>query len=254
MLADLLQEKSILHNIYIIMGDAHLMKSEPGVAADYYNEALILSNEVDNDAGRSSALLKIAELDLRDHKIAEAKQHAEGALYYAKKKEFAQHIRDAAFLLVKVYKAEGNAVAALEMQDLAYKLKDSINNAESQKAMLQQQFQYEYEKKETELKAIQEKESQLYTEENRKQRMMLFATIGGLTLVALTALVLFQRFRVTRRQKKIIEEQKAEVDAAYHKLDEKNREVMDSIRYAKRIQTSLLPNERYIEKKLGEMK
>ena len=44
------------------------------------------------------------------------------------------------------------------------------------------------------------------------------------------------------------------VDEAYEKLAERNKEVMDSIHYAKRIQTALLPNEKYIDKVLRKRK
>jgi hypothetical protein len=63
----------------------------------------------------------------------------------------------------------------------------------------------------------------------------------------------FNRFRVTQKQKSIIEKQKTLVDEAFAQLEEKNREVMDSIHYAKRIQTALLPNEKYIERKLNQL-
>lgn len=45
-----------------------------------------------------------------------------------------------------------------------------------------------------------------------------------------------------------------ELKAAYKQIEEKNKEVMDSIRYAKRIQISLLPTEKYIEKILNSIK
>jgi uncharacterized membrane protein (DUF106 family) len=64
----------------------------------------------------------------------------------------------------------------------------------------------------------------------------------------------FNRFRVTNKQKKIIEVQKTQVDAAFEKLHEKNKEVLDSIHYAKRIQSALMPNEKYIDRKLQEFK
>lgn len=37
-------------------------------------------------------------------------------------------------------------------------------------------------------------------------------------------------------------------------VEEKQKEILDSIRYAKRIQQSLLPTEKYIDKKLKELK
>jgi PAS domain S-box-containing protein len=49
------------------------------------------------------------------------------------------------------------------------------------------------------------------------------------------------------KQKQVIEEQKALVEKAYAQLQEKNKEVMDSIYYAKRIQAALITSEKYIE-------
>lgn len=54
------------------------------------------------------------------------------------------------------------------------------------------------------------------------------------------------------RQKLQLEEQKTLVDSAYHELHEKNKEIIDSIRYARRIQQSLLPNESYISRQLNK--
>jgi len=43
------------------------------------------------------------------------------------------------------------------------------------------------------------------------------------------------------------------VDKAYDELHEKNKEVMDSIYYARRIQTALITNEKYIENSLNRL-
>jgi len=37
-------------------------------------------------------------------------------------------------------------------------------------------------------------------------------------------------------------------------LELKNKEILDSIKYAKRIQMAILPNEKYIERNLKELK
>jgi hypothetical protein len=37
-------------------------------------------------------------------------------------------------------------------------------------------------------------------------------------------------------------------------VDEKQKEILDSIHYAKRIQTALLPNEKYIDKTLTQLR
>ncbi len=58
------------------------------------------------------------------------------------------------------------------------------------------------------------------------------------------------RFRVTHRQKKVIEAQKKEVEDQKEVVEEKQKEILDSIHYAKRIQTALMPNEKYIDRNI----
>ena len=72
-------------------------------------------------------------------------------------------------------------------------------------------------------------------------------------LVGVFAVFMFNRFRITQKQKQVIEEQKVLVDKAYETLHEKNKEVMDSIRYAKRIQTALITSEKSIENSLNRL-
>lgn len=45
-----------------------------------------------------------------------------------------------------------------------------------------------------------------------------------------------------------------ELKKAYQEIEEKNKDIMDSIRYAKRIQISLLPTDKYIEKNIERLR
>ena len=89
--------------------------------------------------------------------------------------------------------------------------------------------------------------------EKQKQKMMIYAVIGVLLLAMFFAWLIFKRFKITQHQKKIIEEQKVMVDNAYESLHEKNKEVMDSIYYARRIQRALITPEAYIDKTLNKL-
>lgn len=63
----------------------------------------------------------------------------------------------------------------------------------------------------------------------------------------LAALIISQFRIINSKFEKIINDQKQEVE-------QKNKEVTDSIRYAERIQRSLLPNEKYIGKNMTRLK
>lgn len=94
------------------------------------------------------------------------------------------------------------------------------------------------------IKAAEElKRKDLSVQANKRQNYFLIIVLL-LTFVALG--LIYSRFKITKKQKSIIEIQKGIVD-------DKNKEITDSINYAKRIQNSLLPTEKYIEKTIKRL-
>ena len=55
-------------------------------------------------------------------------------------------------------------------------------------------------------------------------------------------------------QNEEINKQKLEIEQQKHIVEEQQKEVLDSIRYAKRIQNAHLPNEKYILKSIERLK
>jgi serine phosphatase RsbU (regulator of sigma subunit) len=85
----------------------------------------------------------------------------------------------------------------------------------------------------------------LEQEAKEKQQILTYATAGGLVLVGFFLIYVFNRLKVTRKQKGIIE-------YAHHELGEKNKEIVDSINYAKRIQSAILPPKKVVKEHLKE--
>lgn len=97
--------------------------------------------------------------------------------------------------------------------------------------------------------AEEKKISDLKLSQEKTQKNYLFA---GLLIIALFGLFMFNRFRVTTKQKNIIEQQKLIVEKQKELVDIKQKEILDSIHYAKRIQDSLMFKEKYIKEKLNK--
>jgi hypothetical protein len=129
-------------------------------------------------------------------------------------------------------------------------MRDSINSQETQKAVLKKQMQYTYEKQEAVAKAEHkselEKQQAVADEKNRKQKIIITSVAIGLLLVIIFAGYVFKTLRATRKQKILIEHKNMEIEM-------KQKEILDSIRYAKRIQTALIPSDKYIEKNLNKL-
>ncbi|MFN3342152.1 MAG: tetratricopeptide repeat protein [Flavobacteriales bacterium] len=112
--------------------------------------------------------------------------------------------------------------------------RDSLVNQENSNKILKQQMQYDFDKKTAVLEEQRENDRQIAEAKRRQQQLILYFTILGLLLLLVFLGLVYNRFKVTQKQKAIIEEQKLIVE-------ERNKEITDSIFYAKRIQEAILP-------------
>ena len=106
---------------------------------------------------------------------------------------------------------------------------------------------YEFDKKETQARAEQDKKDAVAVAESRKQQIILYSVIGGLLLVVLFAGFIYRSLIQIKKKNILITAQKK-------KIEEKQKEILDSIHYAKRIQDAMLPRESYIEKTIRRLK
>ncbi len=137
----------------------------------------------------------------------------------------------------------GNYKAAFEHHKLEILYRDSLNNEETKKKSLQASMQYEFDKKELATKAEQDKLDAISAEEKKKQRIAIFAVAGVLLIVVVFSFFLYRRFKITQKQKHIIELQKDEVSRQKSIVEEKQNQIVDSINYAKHIQESILADQ-----------
>ncbi len=72
-------------------------------------------------------------------------------------------------------------------------------------------------------------------------------------MVFILAAFIFRSYRLKHKSNEIITEKKKEVEIQKKLIEEKQKEILDSIHYAKRIQTALLTSEKYIERNLNKL-
>jgi tetratricopeptide (TPR) repeat protein len=144
--------------------------------------------------------------------------------------------KDAAAGLYQLYKQGGDLKNALYYHEEAARLNDSIYNTSKNESLNSLKTQFALDRQEVSLKAKADEELKKKEAEKARQRVIIYAAMGGLLLVLMFSYFLYQRFRLTRRQNHIIAKQKLIVE-------QKNKEVTDSIVYAKRLQQAIIPPE-----------
>jgi tetratricopeptide (TPR) repeat protein len=236
------------------IGSLYLKLNATDKALFYFKRSLAIKEKISDKDGICYTLSGIASVFLKLGKDNEARLYADKALALSKELGYPLNIQNASEILYSIYKKQKKSREAIEMLALSIRMRDSVNNEATRKAMTSQQFRYEYEKREMELKTEQEKKDLVHADEVRQQKTLTMTILGGSLLVAGFIIFIINRSRYTRRQKIIIEKQKQEVDKAFITLRLKNKEITDSIVYARRIQNSLLTSEKYIDRQLNRIK
>jgi tetratricopeptide (TPR) repeat protein len=216
-------------------------------ALEHYQKGLTINEAIGDQQGISSSMINLANIYLKNNKLDLAKKHAIKGLAIAKEVGAIMQIKDGAQSLWEVYKKTGQFQKSLEMFELYISTRDTIQSEESQREVLKQGFKYDYEKKaaadsvksaeEKKVKDAQIAQQKAEISAKRNQQFMLF---GGLVLVAIFAVFIFNRFKVTQKQKNIIEIQKVEVEQQRDEINEKNQLITESIEYAKTIQEAII--------------
>ncbi|HYG50505.1 MAG TPA: tetratricopeptide repeat protein [Flavobacteriales bacterium] len=156
-------------------------------------------------------------------------------------------IRDSYGRLFPLYGTLGQWQKALMYHKAFIGLRDSLSNIETMNEIARKEINFEYEKKAHKAKMAETGRKRIQDAELANEQMQKYGLYGGLVLVLIFAGFAWNRFKITKRQKIIIEEQK-------HQVEEKQRELLDSIYYAKRIQQAILPKEKQVSSSLEKLK
>jgi len=216
-----------------------------GKALEYYNHSLEIYERINDKEGIADVLKDITDVYFKQNKFTVAKQYALRSLKISNELGYPLNIKSTSNILSKIYSKTSNWKDAYEMQLLFIQMTDSVSNESNLKTSIQKGFEYEYEKKALADSIRVFEEKKVIAAQLKQEKTQRFALYGGLILMLVFAGFMFNRFKVTQKQKHIIEEQKEIVD-------EKQKEITDSINYSKRIQTAILPDVNEIKKDLSD--
>lgn len=242
-------------NIYSRKGRI-LQKLKSDSAMFYYQKALDLRSKVKDMDGLQASNYEIADFYLDKNQLNSALKYGEKAYLIAKQLENPKLIKTASKLLSDIHFRLGSYKKAFQMLEINNKLEIEANNNENSRKLFKRHMDLEYKlKKENDSIRSQAKidkhnleleKQKLYAEKSRiekekseaiasKKGMYLIFAIIGLVLLGAGFLYLIKINRQKQRANEIIEEQKAIVEI-------KNREIVDSINYAKQLQKAILPS------------
>jgi tetratricopeptide (TPR) repeat protein len=230
-------------------------------ALECYEKATGIAEEIGDKISNAFCLRNVGAVYLQKNDLSRATRLLSQSLSASKEIGRVELISGAAKLLAEAYKKKGDHKSALNTFELYIQMRDSLNSEATRKANIRSQLKYEYEKqaaadsvahaKENEIKSAELSRQSAEIKAKKNQQVALF---GGLFLVILFAGFMNNRFKVTQKQKGIIETQKEIVEGQKKLVEGKQSEILDSIRYAKRIQLAQIPTEKRVASVLARLK
>ena len=233
------------------LGDIYLQKKQYAKSEQYLNNAKKISLNSGNTRIVISSYDALSQLY---RKMAESTNQPQLEKTRLLKKALENSLngiplaKKAGLILIQksIYQGIANAYRGLRNYELSIKytdsllaVNDSIFSGEKTKAIGELEAVYQTDKKQKEIELL-EKDKALDKAEIKAKRNQQFMLFGGLILVALFAIFIFNRFKVTQKQKGVIEGQKIEVEKQRDEINEKNQLITESIEYAKTIQEAII--------------
>lgn len=265
-------------NIIGNIAGSYIKKKEFDTAIQYIKESIASYEKLNSkkDVGANTLNLSNAYIEMYksnyqskligkgQNKLDIAMDNTEKALAISQELKETYLERDARSQLYEIQKLKGNKAQALIEFEKYVALRDTINGQENKKDILRKELLFEFDKKAAEdsIKNAAEKQLQLAQIEAQKANLKVERTkrnglIAGIISLVLFSLFIAHRLRVTRRQKEFIEKQKdfvehqrSNISMQKKILEEKNKEIFDSILYAKRLQEAILPSNKLLNKYL----
>lgn len=245
-----LEDKLALANVITNIGRAYVQNSFPEIGIKYLLQGLEINKSTNNRKGVGACLCNIGVI-LRDQKkFSEAINYGKEAVSIAQELGLIEDLRNGSELLYTCYKSTNNNSEALKMHELMITSRDSLVNQKNRKAAIYSQFQYDFDKKESKITAEKDKILLEANAEKRRQYIIVISVCFILLVVIIFSGFLMRSRKQIQKANITILAQKEEVEEQKHLVDEKNKEITESINYAKRIQQTLLASKTLLSNNL----
>ncbi|HEY6160914.1 MAG TPA: tetratricopeptide repeat protein [Bacteroidia bacterium] len=229
---------------YMVMGEIFLKKRQFDKAEDILEKSLALRKTSPEKMGYFATLLRWTELHIEKKHYEKARGFASEGLQIAMEENVRFGVMRFMQLIARLEFLSGNTTGAKEQYEKALAYADQ-HSYKSIKYEIYESLYTIYRSEGNFQKALEQYELFHKLKEE---------VISLQTNAQLKSVQLMNQIEFARKEADIEKNKNAELKKAYSIIEDKNKEIIDSINYARRIQSALLPGEKYFERCLKKNK
>lgn len=227
--------RDVGHSITNI-GDVYRAKGELDSAKICVQEGIEIDKQLADKEGLALNYRVMGEILYAQNDFNGARKHFRFSLDLAEDLNSNMVRMDSYGKLYQLEEELGNFKKALEYHQLYSAYADSIQLENNSRALGRVEAENEFNKQLAIQKAEDEQKLKIQEEKRKKETTKLYFSVGIMAFIIVFVIIVLRNLRETRKQKDLVQKAKLEIE-------EKNNELLDSIRYAQRIQEALLQDE-----------
>ncbi len=224
-----------LSDDYNNIGICYMETNQFPLAMDYFQRALTIRIQFNDQLGIATSHTNIGTLLFKQEQNQAAAFHFKKAIAIGESIGVKETLRYSYDYLHQIYSKLGQPKEALEAYKISIAYSDSLSNDENTKQQTEIEMRFAFDKQLAKQNLIQTRKNILAKKEKETTWLILLSICIVLIIIICFSVLLFRRWKMVNKQKHIIEDKNRLVEL-------KNEEILDSITYAKRIQTAILPS------------
>ncbi len=228
-------DKTQLANTYNNLGLVYKNKSDYNKALFYLRRSLVIKLDI-KEKTLSAAYNNLSIVFRRMRVYDSCVYYCHKAIDEGLKWKRGSVIAEGLMSLAEVYDAKNDAKMSLHYYKRLKAVEDSISAEKINTDFMELQSKYESDKKDADLKLQSESLKTAEALNSRKNILITLSTIA-LIMALIAAVFIFRSYTQSKRSAQALK-------AKNKIIEEKNKEITDSINYAKNIQESLITNEK----------
>ncbi len=221
-------------------------------ALDFYNKALKIYESMGAKKGITSVLSDIGFYYSLEGKYTIAIDYLKKAIRIAQEINSVQDIERISQAISAVYQKIGNYKEAYNYYMLYKSMYDKLNNDENARLFTQMEMNYDFEQQKKEIEYKQQQKEIEHRAEIKRQRMLLIFMLSGAVALLAFAIFIYRSYQQKKKDNELLRTQKNAIEEQRDEINKQKKDITDSIHYAKRIQTALLPPDDLMNKLLLE--
>ncbi|MBN8697431.1 MAG: tetratricopeptide repeat protein [Bacteroidetes bacterium] len=229
------------------IGVVYLEQKKYASATDYFMRALVLRIKLGDKYSAIDIRNNLALIHNYEKNYKKAIEYALESHTAAMEMQNMEMIKQTANTLSYAYEHLGNPDDALKYYKIFENYKDSLYNKENTEKSIQAELQYEFSKQAEKAKLIQEKKELEQKEAVKRQSIIRNFLLLGFLLLSIVVFLIYRNLKQKQKANNELQKAYSQIEEKSTLLEEKNKEVMDSIKYAKRLQEAILPANDFIQ-------